>query len=178
MCNVLVYPDSNAKLKALLSEGNRFDSVLFIFDGCRRYKFEKAELGIERASDLLIRNRGLLSLLHPSWTYYVYFLDERQTYSLHSLCGKVHRLRGKPLEEDECHVFIDRSKHHCTLLYLLEGEPVSIHRQVGQGVFRIKREQGASSYRQSSWGEINLLLSEVKPTGNMGAKRGKKGEEE
>ena len=77
--SVLYYPDRNEKLLSLLSERNSFDSVLFIFDGCRRYKFEKEDLGIRSPADLLIRNRGVLSLLNPEWSYYLYMLPERST---------------------------------------------------------------------------------------------------
>jgi hypothetical protein len=44
----LYYPDRNEKLLSLLSERNSFDSVLFIFDGCRRYKFEKEDICITK----------------------------------------------------------------------------------------------------------------------------------
>jgi hypothetical protein len=115
-CNVLYYPDSNAKLLALLSERHNFDSVLFIFDGSRRYKFQKADLGIRSASDLLMGNRGLLSLLNPTWSYYLYLLDERHTYSIDSLCGKVLCCYVHLPLPDECHVFVDRGKHHLAQL--------------------------------------------------------------
>ena len=64
------------------------------FDGCRRYKFEKEDLGIRTPADLLIRNRGVLSLLNPEWSYYLYMLPERSTYSIDSLCRKVKRCWG------------------------------------------------------------------------------------
>lgn len=161
---VLYYADLNAKLVALLSETNRFDSVIFIFDGFRRYKFLKADLGIRSACDLLIANRGVLSLLNPLWLYYLYPLCERHTYSLDSLCGKVVRHHGHLPSAGECHVFIDKSKRHLTLLYLLDGEFTSIHRRLHQGVFRIKRSEFTAGYRASHWQEICRLLSDKKAT--------------
>jgi hypothetical protein len=161
-CSVLSYPCLNDKLLSLLSEVNRFDSVLFIFDGSRRYKFQKEDLGIRSASDLLTRNRGLLSLLNPGWSYYLYLLDGRYTYSIDSLCGKVLRCYGHLPFAGECHVFIDRRKHHLTLLYELSGEYISIHRQLRQGVFSIKRREISEGFRPSSWSEINRILSKIK----------------
>jgi len=173
-CKVLYYPDKNEKLLALLSESNNFDSVLFIFDGFRRYKFTKSDLGIRSASDLLIRNRGILSLLNPLWSYHLYWLlNERHTYSLDSLYGKVVRLRGKRPAEDECHVFIDKSKHHLILYYCLSGECISIHRQLRQGVFPLKKQDIPSGYRPSSWSEIAALLSEKKEKGKRDGKTDK-----
>ncbi len=163
-CSVLYYPDRNEKLLSLLSESKNFDSVLFIFDGGRRYKFSKSDLGIRLPSDLLVRNRGILSLLNPEWSYYLYLLDERHTYSIDSMCGKVLRHYGRLPREGECHVFVSRDKHHLTLLYKLSGEYTSIHRQLRQGVFRLKKKELADGFRPSHWAEINRLLSEEKRT--------------
>lgn len=165
-CSVLYYEDKNEKLLSLLSEPNNFDSVIFVFDGCRRYKFLKEDLGIRSPSDLLIRNRGLISLLNPLWSYHLYWLQDRHTYSLDSLCGKVLNRQGRLPLEDECHVFVDKSKHHITLLYSLSGEYTSIHRQLRQGVFRLKREGFTDGYRPSHWQEISCLLSVKKETGD------------
>lgn len=166
-CEVLYYADSNEKLVGLLSEGNNFASVLFIFDGGLRYKFTKEELGIRVPSDLLVRNRGVLSLLNPSWEYHLYLLEERYTYSMDSLWGKVSRLRGFPPSEGECHVFVDKKKHHVALFYGHCGEFTCIHRQVREGVLNIKRKEIVGGYRTSSWAEINHLLSVKKDTSNM-----------
>lgn len=163
MCSVLPFFDSNEKLLSLMSESNNFDSVIFCFD-YRRYKFTKSELGIIHPSDLLLRNQGLLSLLNPVWSYHLYFLDERHTYSIDSLCGKILRYQGSYPGEDECHVFIDRHKHHLTLLYMLCGELTAIHRQIRDGVLCIKRKEIPEGYRRSSWAEINRLLSVKKRT--------------
>ena len=163
-CSVLYYPDKNEKLLSLLSERNNFDSVLFIFDGFRRYKFSKEDLGIRSPCDLLVRNCGVLSLLNPSWSYYLYPLSERYTYSIDSLCGKVLRHHGCLPGNNQCHVFIDKKKHHIALLYSLSGEYISIHRQLRQGVLRIKTEEFRTGYRPSHWQEICRLLSEKKET--------------
>jgi hypothetical protein len=146
----------------MLSEGNNFGSVLFIFDGGRRYKFSKEDLGIRTPGDLLVRNRGVLSLLNPQWDYYLYLLGERHTYSIDSLCGKVLRHYGRLPSEGECHVFVSKNKHHLTLLYKLSGEYISIQRQLRQGTFIIKKESITEGFRPSDWPEINRLLSEEK----------------
>ena len=169
--SVLFFSDRNEKLLSLLSERNSFDSVLFIFDGCRRYKFEKEDLGIRSPADLLIRNRGVLSLLNPEWSYYLYMLPERSTYSIDSLCGKVKRCWGFYPKEGECHVFVRKNKHSLTLLYSLSGEYISIHRQLRQGVLRLKKEEIAGGYRTSDWQEINRLLSEKREVKRRRLKR-------
>ena len=52
MCSVLVFSSESDKLRSLLSESNHFDSVLFIFDGGRRYKVSSSSLGIHSPQDL------------------------------------------------------------------------------------------------------------------------------
>ena len=163
-CRVLYYPDANERLLGMMSEENRFDSVLFIFDGCRRYKFEKGDLGIDRPSDLLLRNQGVLSLLNPSWSYHLYLLSERFTYSLDSLYGKIARLRVSAPVSGECHVFISCDKHNLALLYSLDGELTAVHRRLRQGVFRLNKKEIPDGYRGSDWAEINRLLSDIKTT--------------
>ena len=46
MCSVLEFSSESDKLRTLFSESNHFDSVLFIFDGGRRYKVSSSSLGI------------------------------------------------------------------------------------------------------------------------------------
>ena len=38
MCSVLEFSGESDKLRTLFSKSNHFDSILFIFDGGRRYK--------------------------------------------------------------------------------------------------------------------------------------------
>jgi len=54
MCSVLVFSSESDKLRSLFSESNHFDSVLFIFDGGRRYKVSASSLGIHSPQDLLL----------------------------------------------------------------------------------------------------------------------------
>ena len=53
MCSVLEFSSESDKLRTLFSESNHFDSVLFIFDGGRRYKVSSSSLGIHSPQDLL-----------------------------------------------------------------------------------------------------------------------------
>ena len=46
MCSVLEFSSESDKLRTLFSESNHFDSVLFIFDGGRRYKVSSSRRGI------------------------------------------------------------------------------------------------------------------------------------
>ena len=50
MCSVLEFSSESDKLRTLFSESNHFDSVLFIFDGGRRYKVSSSSLGIHSPS--------------------------------------------------------------------------------------------------------------------------------
>ena len=52
MCSVLEFSSESGKLRTLFSESNHFDSVLFIFDGGRRYKVSSSSLGIHSPQDL------------------------------------------------------------------------------------------------------------------------------
>ncbi len=70
MCNILQFPDDDARLRSLLSERNYFDSLLFIFDGGRRYKVSAKILGIHAVSDLLIPLGLGLFRSSPFWSYY------------------------------------------------------------------------------------------------------------
>ena len=54
MCSVLVFSSESDKLRSLFCESNHFDSVLFIFDGGRRYKVSASSLGIHSPQDLLL----------------------------------------------------------------------------------------------------------------------------
>ena len=54
MCSVLEFSSESDKLRTLFSESNHFDSVLFIFDGGRRYKVSSSSLGIHSPQDLLL----------------------------------------------------------------------------------------------------------------------------
>ena len=72
MCSVLVFPSESEKLRSLLSESNHFDSVLFIFDGGRRYKVSASSLGIHSPQDLLLPLGLGLFRSSPFWSYYLY----------------------------------------------------------------------------------------------------------
>ena len=68
-------------------------------------------------------------------------------------------------------MFVRKNKHSLTLLYSLSGEYISIHRQLRQGVLRLKKEEIAGGYRTSDWQEINRLLSEKREVKRRRLKR-------
>ena len=72
MCSVLVFSSESEKLRSLFSESNHFDSVLFIFDGGRRYKVSASSLGIHSPQDLLLPLGLGLFRSSPFWSYYLY----------------------------------------------------------------------------------------------------------
>ena len=51
MCSVLEFSSESDKLRTLFSESNHFDSVLFIFDGGRRYKVSLENSNTEHIMD-------------------------------------------------------------------------------------------------------------------------------
>lgn len=69
MCSVLEFSSESDKLRTLFSESNRFDSVLFIFDGGRRYKVSSSSLGIHSPQDLLLPLGLGLFRSSPFWSY-------------------------------------------------------------------------------------------------------------
>ena len=72
MCSVLEFSSESDKLRTLFSESNHFDSVLFIFDGGRRYKVSSSSLGIHSPQDLLLPLGLGLFRSSPFWSYYLY----------------------------------------------------------------------------------------------------------
>ena len=69
MCSVLEFSSESDKLRTLFSESNHFDSVLFIFDGGRRYKVSSSSLGIHSPQDLLLPLGLGLFRSSPFWSY-------------------------------------------------------------------------------------------------------------
>lgn len=160
------WDNPNERIKSLLVETNNFDSVLFIFDSSCRYRFNKSELGITHPRDLLLRNRGIISLLNPSWRYFLYYLEERKAQSLSGWLGKIQQLNKRLPKTGECYIFISRDKHNATLIYPIEGEYVSIDLHRPSALYRIKRGQPIAR----SYPEVCQILQQLKTTDKKGKK--------
>lgn len=122
MCSVLYFENESDKLRSLLNERNYFDSILFIFDGGRRYKISSSSLGISSPQELLVPLGLGLFRSSPFWHYYLYPRCSNFNKGIDGLCGEVIRLSGFPLQEQSCHVFLDRSRRNVRILYLSHGE--------------------------------------------------------
>ncbi|MBV3245066.1 hypothetical protein AAH085_15800, partial [Phocaeicola vulgatus] len=91
MCSVLEFSSESDKLRTLFSESNHFDSVLFIFDGGRRYKVSSSSLGIHSPQDLLLPLGLGLFRSSPFWSYYLYPQGCNFHKGIDGLCGEVIR---------------------------------------------------------------------------------------
>lgn len=121
MCSVLEFSSESDKLRTLFSESNHFDSVLFIFDGGRRYKVSSSSLGIHSPQDLLLPLGLGLFRSSPFWSYYLYPQGCNFHKGIDGLCGEVIRHTGSCVSEQSCHIFPDRS-------------PLSVRRRIPSGM--------------------------------------------
>jgi transposase len=122
MCSVLEFSSESDKLRTLFSESNRFDSVLFIFDGGRRYKVSSSSLGIHSPQDLLLPLGLGLFRSSPFWSYYLYPQGCNFHKGIDGLCGEVIRHTGSCVSEQSCHIFPDRSRSRLHILYRCDDE--------------------------------------------------------
>ena len=104
MCSVLEFSSESDKLRTLFSESNHFDSVLFIFDGGRRYKVSSSSLGIHSPQDLLLPLGLGLFRSSPFWSYYLYPQGCNFHKGIDGLCGEVIRHTGSCESEQSCHI--------------------------------------------------------------------------
>lgn len=162
MFSILQFENTETKLKSLLSESNHFDSLLFIFDGWRRYKMKACELGIKHPSDLLLPHKGFLSALSPHWSYYLYGSIRSFNLCADGLSGVVRRLRGEFPSHNEVHVFVSRDKTQIKMLYLDNGDYVILHRKQTNGLYRISEKEQKIPIRKISWCKLNHLLTNTK----------------
>ncbi len=158
-CSVLQFPDENSKLKSLLSESHVFDSVIFIFEGCRRYKFEKSILGITSVSDLLSPLGSGLFRNSPLWSYYLYPCCSNFGKDIDGLCGEVIRLQGGPVLPRSCHMFVHRSKRQVKILYFRDGSPVVEHRRLNGELYSLRKGELKMPFLPIPWGRFNEILT-------------------
>ena len=135
MCSVLEFSSESDKLRTLFSESNHFDSVLFIFDGGRRYKVSSSSLGIHSPQDLLLPLGLGLFRSSPFWSYYLYPQGCNFHKGIDGLCGEVHIL------------------YRCDDEYRLEC------RRLNRGSFLLKKEERKKDFLQISWNRLNELLT-------------------
>lgn len=159
MCSVLVFPNESDKLKSLLSERNHFDSVLFIFDGSRRYKLTASLLGIHHVQDLLFPLGTGRFRSSPFWEYYLYPCCSVFGSSIDGLCGEVIRKSGKALQSDSCHVFVHRSRRQIKILYLCQGEYILEQRRLSEGLYQLKKSELSCPCSPISWSRLNEFLT-------------------
>lgn len=164
MCSVLVFENESAKLRSLMCEPNHFDSVLFIFDGGRRYKVLASSLGIRSPQDLLLPLGLGVFRSSPFWHYYLYPCCSNFHKGIDGLCGEVLRHTGSPLEEESCHVFVERSRRQLALLYRTGSEYHLESRRLSTGLYRLHREEVSAGFLSIPWSRLNELLTVHKPS--------------
>ena len=159
MCTILVFPDESSKLKALFNEATGLDSVLFIFNGSRRYRFSASSLGLECVSDLLLPLGSGLFRSSPFWAYYVYPRCSNFNRGLSGLCGEILSKSGLYLAPNTCHVFINRSRRGLKILYQRQGEYIVEHRQLSSGLYQLEKSERGCTCLSISWTRLNQLLT-------------------
>ena len=158
MCSVLEFSSESDKLRTLFSESNHFDSVLFIFDGGRRYKVSSSSLGIHSPQDLLLPLGLGLFRSSPFWSYYLYPQGCNFHKGIDGLCGEVIRHTGSCVSEQSCHIFPDRSRSRLHILYRCDDEYRLECRRLNRG-FLLKKEERKKDFLQISWNRLNELLT-------------------
>lgn len=158
MCDILYFPDDNSKLKSLLAERNFFDSVLFIFEGSRRYRFSACSLGICDVSDLLAPLGTGLFRCSPLWKYYLYPCCTNFNRGIAGLCGEVLSKSGSYVAPDSCHIFVDRSRRQLKILYQRQGEYIVEHRLLDSGLYQLEKAERSCQCLLISWTRLNKLL--------------------
>lgn len=159
MCSVLEFSSESDKLRTLFSESNHFDSVLFIFDGGRRYKVSSSSLGIHSPQDLLLPLGLGLFRSSPFWSYYLYPQGCNFHKGIDGLCGEVIRHTGSCVSEQSCHIFPDRSRSRLHILYRCDDEYRLECRRLNRGSFLLKKEERKKDFLQISWNRLNELLT-------------------
>ena len=141
MCSVLEFSSESDKLRTLFSESNRFDSVLFIFDGGRRYKVSSSSLGIHSPQDLLLPLGLGLFRSSPFWSYYLY----PQGCNFHKGIRSFVIRTG--FSEQSCHIFPDRSRSRLHILYRCDDEYRLECRRLNSS-FLLKKEERKKDFLQ------------------------------
>ena len=159
MCSVLYFENESDKLRSLFSEPNHFDSILFIFDGGRRYKLSASSLGISSPQELLVPLGLGLFRSSPFWRYYLYPRCLNFHKGIDGLCGEIIRQSGFSLQEQSCHVFLDRSRHNLRILYLSNGELRLECRRLSHGSYLLEKGERGKGFVPISWNRLNRLLT-------------------
>lgn len=163
MCSILQFPNDVERLRALLSERNYFDSLLFIFDGGLRYKVTTKSLGIHSVSDLLIPLGLGLFRSSPFWTYYLYPCCSNFNKGIDGLCGEVIQHTGAEIKEESCHIFLSRSRNRMSLLYRCGEEYRLEERRLCHGLYKLHKEERHKEVVVITWDRMNKLFTDLKP---------------
>ncbi len=152
-----MFNNESDKLRNLFFESNHFDSLLFIFDS-GRHKVAVSSLAICSAEDLLLP-LGLGPFRSSSFGhYYLYPCCSNFNKGIDGLCGEVLRYTGFPLQEESCHVFVERSHRQFSLLYRTGSEYHLESRRLNTGLYRLHREEVSSGFLPILWNRLNELL--------------------
>lgn len=159
MCSILQFLNDDECLRALLSERNYFDSLLFIFDGGRRYKVSTKVLGIGSVSDLLVPLGLGLFRSSPFWKYYLYPSCSNFHKGIDGLCGEVIRHTGLEVQTESCHIFLSRCGSRLRLLYRLGDEYRLEERRLCSGRYPLHKEERHKEFIPITWSRMNELFT-------------------
>ena len=166
MCSILQFSDDNERLRCLFGERNYFDSLLFIFDGGRRYKVSTKVLGIHSVSDLLVPLGLGVFRSSPFWSYYLYPVYCNFHKGIDGLCGEVLRLTGEELQANSCHIFLSRSLDRLNILYRYGDEYRLESRRLNGQRYQLRKEERHMRVVSITWDRMNKLFTDLKPQKN------------
>ncbi len=158
MCSVLEFSSESDKLRTLFSESNHFDSVLFIFDGGRRYKVSSSSLGIHSPQDLLLPLGLGLFRSSPFWSYYLYPQGCNFHKGIDGLCGESSDTQV-PACQSRAVIFFRPLRSRLHILYRCDDEYRLECRRLNRGSFLLKKEERKKDFLQISWNRLNELLT-------------------
>ena len=71
---------------------------------------------------------------------------------------------GFPFQEENCHVFVERSHRQLSLLYRTGSEYHLESRRLNTGLYRLHREEVSSGFLPIPWSRLNEFLTLHKPS--------------
>lgn len=158
--SVSVFKDANEKLQSLLSQpASEFDSVIFVFNHCLRYKFVKSELGIHAVSDLLFPHGYGTFLKRSRQNYYLYYDCIGFNAGLYRLQGAVYSYTGNYVQGRDLHLFIDRSRKKIKLLYFKDNQAIVESRQLESQKYILTKQERKDKCTPITWKRLNQILS-------------------
>lgn len=157
---IKVFSSANEKLQSILSQSStEFDSVIFVFNHCLRYKFLKSELGVHSVSDLLFPNGYGICRNGYEQAYHLYYDCVRFHVGLPRLQGVVYSYTGHYPQPRDLHLFVEKSRKRIKLLYFKDKQWIVESRQLETQKYALTRQERKEKYTGLTWKRLNEILS-------------------